>query len=73
MGPEVSITSIHTASNLDFGFMMNNVASKTLIQSKLLFQRDAGSLIAPDTITANKLLDLLAMNLTYLNSMPVNW
>jgi hypothetical protein len=29
----------------------------TLIQSKLLFQRDAGSLIAPDTITANKLLD----------------
>jgi hypothetical protein len=29
------------------------------------------SLIAPDTITANK-LQFAAMNLTYLNSMPVN-
>jgi hypothetical protein len=54
-----SITSIHTASVLDFGFMMNNVdfVLQSLIQSKLPFQRDAGSLIAPDTITANKLLD----------------
>jgi hypothetical protein len=61
IGAEVSITSIHTASNLDFGFMMNNVEFMFTknFNSKVncSFQRDAGSLIAPDTITANKLLD----------------
>jgi hypothetical protein len=61
IGSELSITSIHTASSLDFAFMMNNVEFMFTknFNSKVncSFQRDSGSLIAPDTITANKLLD----------------
>jgi hypothetical protein len=48
--------------------MNNNYVYQFNSKVNCSFQRDAGSLIAPDTITANKLLDLLAMNLTYLNS-----
>jgi hypothetical protein len=69
IGTEVNITSIHTASGLDFDSSCT-VASQ--FKSKLLFQRDAASLIAPDTIKANNYCNLLAMNLTYLNSMPAN-
>jgi hypothetical protein len=61
IGNEVNITSIHTASSPDFGFMMNNVAflftKKFNSKVDCSFNRDASSLIAPDTITANKLLD----------------
>jgi len=61
IGSEVSITSIHTTSSLDFAFMMNNVEFMFTknFNSKVncSFQRDAASLIAPDAITANKLLD----------------
>jgi hypothetical protein len=66
--------SIHTASVLDFGFIMNNVEFMSQFNSKVncSFQRDAGSLIAPDTIRLINYWILLAMNLTYLNSMPVN-
>lgn len=61
IGSDVTITSIHTASSLDFGFMMSNIEFMFTknFNSKVncFFQRDAGSLIAPDTITANKLLN----------------
>jgi hypothetical protein len=61
IGSELSITSIHAASSLDFAFMMNNVEFMFTknFNSKVncSFQRDSGSLIAPDSITANKLLD----------------
>ncbi|WP_339918593.1 hypothetical protein [uncultured Flavobacterium sp.] len=61
IGSDVNITSIHTASSLGFAFMMNNVEFMFTknFNSKVncSFQKDAGSLIAPDTITANKLLD----------------
>jgi hypothetical protein len=52
-GTEENITGIHTASNLDFGFI-NNIASQFKVNCSV--QRDAASLIAPDTIKANKLL-----------------
>jgi hypothetical protein len=61
IGSEVAVTSINTASSLDFAFMMNNVEFMFTknFNSKVncSFQRDAAYLIAPDTITANKLLD----------------
>jgi hypothetical protein len=70
IGTEDSITSIHTASVLDFGFIMNNVAfmftkfNSSKLSEMLVFNRS-------DTITANKLA-FCYMNLTYLNSMPAN-
>ncbi|SEA01257.1 hypothetical protein SAMN05443667_101607 [Flavobacterium gillisiae] len=61
IGSEVSVTSINTASSLDFAFMMNNVEFMFTknFNSKVncSFQRDAAYLVAPDTNTANKLLD----------------
>ncbi|MEZ7498863.1 hypothetical protein QO200_08935 [Flavobacterium sp. Arc3] len=61
IGSGVTISSIHTASSLDFGFMMSNIEFMFTknFNSKVncSFQRDAGSVIAPDAITANKLLD----------------
>lgn len=61
IGSEVTVTSINTASSLDFAFMMSNVEFMFTknFNSKVncSFQRDAAYLIAPDALTANKLLD----------------
>jgi hypothetical protein len=55
-----SISSMQTASSLQFGFQMSNIEFMFTknFNSKVIcaFQRDAALIVAPDTITANKLV-----------------
>jgi hypothetical protein len=55
-----TITSMQTASNLEFGFQMSNVEFMFTknFNSKVncAFQRDAAMIVAPDAATANKLV-----------------
>ncbi|MDG2433358.1 hypothetical protein [Flavobacterium sp.] len=55
-----TITSMQTASNLEFGFQMSNVEFMFTknFNSKVscAFQKDAAMIVAPDAATANKLV-----------------
>jgi hypothetical protein len=71
IGSDVSITSIHTASSLDFAFIDEQcefMFTKTqLRKSKLLFPKKTVINCLTDTITTTNWI-LLAMNLTILRT-----
>lgn len=58
---ESNIYSLHTAANMDFSFQMSNAefmfTKKFNSKASCIFNREAASLIAPDSVTAYQMLN----------------